>query len=374
MTDTTTQQTTTRSRRWYRQGALVAGLAVLALIALATLLGPVLLPYGPNDIDLAQLERPPSTDHLLGTDELGRDVLARLLAGGRLSVLVGLAAALVQLVVGVTIGAVSGYVGGWVDATLMRITEVFMCFPFYSIAVTLAGLFGASIWNVVLIIGLLSWTGLARLVRAEVLSLREREFVLFARASGVPGLRIITRHLLRNTTGPILVNGTLAVAGAVLAEAALSFLGLGVKQPDPSWGNMLSAAQSMRVLSYEWWLWIPPGIAIVAMVLAVYLVGDGLAALLNPRPHAPLRDLVLGRRRTAASSRRPHFVKRRLTAPGRSSTAPGPTPTRADRGAEASAVVPVPDGTVDTAPVPPSPAHPLPVPPAATHREDVSHV
>ncbi|WP_268921366.1 ABC transporter permease [Serinibacter arcticus] len=181
---------TSRRRRpgrvWYREPRLVTGLAVLAVVALATLVGPLLLPYGPNEIDLLQLERPPSPEHVLGTDDLGRDVLARLLHGGRLSIMVGLAAALVQLVVGVTVGAVSGYVGGWVDSTLMRITEIFMCFPFYSIAVTLAGLFGASIWNVVLIIGLLSWTGLARLVRAEVLSLREREFVLFARASGVP--------------------------------------------------------------------------------------------------------------------------------------------------------------------------------------------
>ncbi|MGO3885566.1 MAG: oligopeptide ABC transporter permease [Mycetocola sp.] len=280
-----------RGRTLLRQPLFLIGSGILLAIVASALAAPILSGYGPNDIDLSNLEAAPSAEHPLGTDALGRDVLARLLYGGRISVLVGVAAVLLQVVIGVTIGAIAGYVGGRTDTVLMRFTEIVMCFPFYAIAITLAAIFGASIWNVILIIGILNWTGLARLVRAELLSLREREYVLAARALGVRPWHIIGRHLLRNAYGPILVNATLAVAGGILAEAALSFLGLGVAQPDPSWGNMLTAAQSMRVLSYEWWLWVPPGLAIVLMVLSINFIGEALASTLTPRNSALLRDL-----------------------------------------------------------------------------------
>lgn len=284
------------SRKLGGNSFFVIGLAVLLLLGGLALAAPWIAPFNPDEIDLFAIEAPPGNGHLLGTDELGRDVFSRLLYGGRVSVLVGLSAVLVQLVIGIALGSLAGYWGGLIDATVMRLTEVVMCFPFYAIGITLAAIFGASMWNVILIIGLLSWTGLARLVRAELLSLREREFVLAARAMGIGSVAIVFRHLLRNAYGPVLVYATLAVAHGILAEAALSFLGLGVRQPQPSWGNMLSAAQSMRVLTYQWWLWIPPGVAIVLMVLAINFVGEGLSRALNPRPASPVRDLRPTRR------------------------------------------------------------------------------
>ncbi|MFT3943768.1 MAG: ABC transporter permease [Ancrocorticia sp.] len=279
------------SKSLLRQPTFIVGSFILVAIGGLAFLGPLFLPLDPNAIDLSNLESPPSAAHLLGTDALGRDVLARLLYGGQVSVLVGVTAVLVQMIIGVLVGSLAGYFGGWLDHVLMRFTEIVMCFPFYAIAISLAAIFGASITNVILIIGVLGWTGLARLVRAELLSLREREYVLAARAAGVSAPVIIVRHLLRNAYGPILVNATLAVAGAILAETALSFLGLGVTQPDPSWGNMLSAAQSMRVLSNEPWLWVPPGIAIALMVLAINFIGDALSTSLAPRQGALLKDL-----------------------------------------------------------------------------------
>jgi len=180
-----------------------------------------------------------------------------------------------------------------VDSVIMRLIDIVMCFPFYAMAITLAAIMGASLWNVIFIIGILHWTGLARLVRAELLALRESGYVLAAKAIGVGGLTIILRHLLRNACAPVLINLTLAVANAILAEAALSFIGLGVRQPQPSWGNMLSAAQSLRVIDGEWWLWVPPGLAIVLMVLSINLMGEGVGRVLNPRPAAPVRDIAL---------------------------------------------------------------------------------
>ncbi|MCB8821946.1 ABC transporter permease [Microvirga rosea] len=269
----------------------MVGFSILLVLVALALAAPWIAPFAPDEVDLFAIEAPPGDGHLLGTDEIGRDVFSRLIYGGRVSVLVGVSAALVQILIGTTLGAIAGYRGGLSDALVMRLTEVIMCFPFYAIAITLAAIFGASVWNVILIIGALHWTGLARLVRAELLSLRERGFVLAARAMGVSPIKIIFNHLLRNAYGPILVYATLAVANSILAEAALSFLGLGVRQPQPSWGNMLSAAQSMRVLTYQWWLWIPPGAAIVLMVLAINFVGESLSRALSPRPGAPIRDL-----------------------------------------------------------------------------------
>lgn len=165
----------------------------------------------------------------------------------------------------------------------MRIVDTIMCFPFFVIAITVAALAGPSVWNVILIIGLLQWTGVARIVRAEILSIKQSEFIEAARAMGLNSFEIIINHLLPNTLSPVIVNATLAVAQGILMEAGLSFLGLGVKQPEPSWGNILSAAQSMRVLQYEWWLWIPAGVLVFLSVLSINFVGDGLRDALDPK-------------------------------------------------------------------------------------------
>lgn len=263
---------------WFVEGTLS-----VAFIVSVCLAAPVLTSHGPNDIDLTHLEAGPSSDHLLGTDALGRDVFSRLLYGGRMSILVGVAAVAVQVVIGVALGAAAGFFRGKTDALIMRVAEIFQCFPFYPLAITIAAVFGASIWNVMLIIGLLQWPGLARLVRAEALMLREREFVQYSRIIGVPAWRIVFNGVIRNIVPLITVNATLAVTKAILSEAALSFLGLGVKQPDPSWGNMLSAAQSFRVLGYEPWLWIPPGVAIALLVLSLNAIGESLQESMRPR-------------------------------------------------------------------------------------------
>ena len=272
-----------RSRSLLRNPLFVGGLTVTLAIVAACLAAPLLTRYAPNDIDLNSLEVAPSATHWLGTDALGRDIFSRLLYGGRMSILVGLAAVALQIVIGVTLGTVAGYHKGIVDAIVMRISEIFQCFPFYPLAITIAAVFGANVWNVVLIIGVLQWPGLARLVRAEVLSLREHAFVDYSRAIGVPTWRILWNGLVRNCIPVIVVNGTLAVTTAILSEAALSFLGLGVSQPDPSWGNMLSSAQNFRVLSYEPWMWIPPGVAIALLVLAVNAMGEALQEHVRPR-------------------------------------------------------------------------------------------
>lgn len=261
----------------------VGGLSVALVIVAACLAAPLLTRYAPNDIDLNSLEAAPSSAHLLGTDALGRDIFSRLLYGGRMSILVGVAAVAIQVVIGVVLGTVSGYFRGAADAVIMRVAEIFQCFPFYPLAITIAAVFGANVWNVVLIIGLLQWPGLARLVRGEVLSIRENAFIDYSRAIGVPTYRILWDGLIRNCVPVIVVNATLAVTTAILSEAALSFLGLGVSQPDPSWGNMLSSAQSFRVLSYEPWMWIPPGVAIALLVLSINAIGESLQEYLRPR-------------------------------------------------------------------------------------------
>jgi len=259
------------------------GLVILLSFMLITLLAPVLAPYGRDTIDMARVDQPPSAEHLLGTDELGRDVLSRLLYGGQVSMGVGVAATFFQLIIGVTLGSIAGYYGSRVDSTIMWVTDVIMCFPFFVIAISMAALLGPSVWNVILIIGILEWTAVARIVRGRILSLRSLEFVEAAKALGLSRWEIITRHLIPNTMGPIIVYATLSVAQGILAEASLSFLGLGVMQPQASWGGMMAAAQKMRVLQNEWWLWIPAGSMVLTTVLSINFLGDGLRDALDPQ-------------------------------------------------------------------------------------------
>jgi len=224
---------------------------------------------------------PPSFAHPLGTDDLGRDVLARILYGARISLLVGFVAVGLATLIGVFLGALSGYYGRWVDSLIMRFVDIMLCFPTFFLILAVIAFLEPSIWNIMIIIGLTSWMGVARLVRAEFLSLRERDFVVAAKALGATDRRIIFRHILPNALSPVLVSATLGVAGAILTESALSFLGIGVQPPTPSWGNMLITGK--QTLGTAWWLSVFPGMAILLTVLGYNLLGEGIRDALDPR-------------------------------------------------------------------------------------------
>ena len=270
-------------KKFLKNKLAVIGFSILTIFVLASIFAPLITSFDRDSIDLMNIESAPNSLHILGTDELGRDVFTRLLYGGRVSLGVALCATVIQLIIGVSLGCISGFYGKLVDNVIMRGVDIVMCFPFFVIAITIAALFGASVWNIILIIGCLQWTGVARIVRSKILSLKQNEFIEAARAMGLSNFEIITKHLLPNVLSPIIVNATLNVATGILMEAGISFLGLGVKQPQPSWGNMLSAAQSMRVLQYEWWLWIPAGLFVFLSVLCINFVGDGLRDALDPK-------------------------------------------------------------------------------------------
>lgn len=259
------------------------GLCLLVMLALSAILAPHLSRQDRDQPNIFAAEQPPSREHWLGTDELGRDLFTRLLYGGRVSLTVGLVAVAIYLVIGTALGAVAGYYGGRADSIIMRITDVVMVIPFLPLALTMAAVMGPSVYNTMLILGLLGWTGICRLVRGEFLTLRRQDYVEAAVAQGAGDLRIIFRHILPNALAPILVAATLGIAGAILGEAGLSFLGLGVQEPVPSWGNMLSSAMSLKALLLQRWLWVPPALMIFIAVLSVNLVGDGLREALDPQ-------------------------------------------------------------------------------------------
>lgn len=261
----------------------VLGLFILIILTLFAFFASFITKYDPNEIDLYNIASPPSNEHILGTDDLGRDVFARLLYGGRVSLMVGIMSTIIQLFIGVFLGSIAGYYGGFIDHMVMRFVDIIMCFPFFVVAISIASITGPSLWNLIIIISLLTWTSIARIVRAEILSLKEREFIEAARALGLNGIEIIIKHLLPNTLSPILVAATLSIADGILIEAALSFLGMGVRPPMASWGNMLSAAQSMRSLQFEWWLWLPPGLMVFSTVFSINFLGDGLRDALDPK-------------------------------------------------------------------------------------------
>jgi len=260
--------------------AAAGGLIVLALFV-AALAAPWLSPYDPSDFDARHVLDGPSTLHLLGTDGLGRDVLSRMLWGSRVSLMVGFVSVGISTLVGVTLGAVAGYFRGAVDAVLMRFVDVMLTFPTFFLILAVIAYLDASIWNIMLVIGLTSWMGVCRLVRAEVLSLRERDFMVAAEALGMKPSRVILRHALPNAMAPVFVAGILGVAGAILVESALSFLGIGVQPPQPSWGNILTEGKS--TLGVAWWLSVCPGLAILVTVLGYNLLGEGLRDVLDPR-------------------------------------------------------------------------------------------
>ncbi|MDC7223016.1 MAG: ABC transporter permease [Spirochaetales bacterium] len=270
-------------QRLRRNKMAVAALFILLFFILISLFAPLLSPYDRDRVDMANAYQKPSAEHWLGTDDLGRDTFTRLLYGGRVSLSVGLVSTAISLLIGVFLGAVAGYAGGWVDNLIMRIVDVVMCFPFFVIAIAIAAVLGPSIYNVMLISGILSWTKICRIVRAEVMAIKGREFIEAAVSLGLESWEIILKHILPNILAPIIVYATLGIATGILSEAGLSFLGLGVKQPQPSWGNMLASAQSLRSLRLHWWLWITPGLMVLTTILSINILGDGLRDAFDPK-------------------------------------------------------------------------------------------
>jgi peptide/nickel transport system permease protein len=262
----------------------VASLGVVIAASALCLAAPVIAPFSFDEIDLTGIRQPPSAGHWLGTDALGRDLLTRILYGGRVSILIGLLAAVVGTGFGSLVGAVAGYFGGRVDGVLMRFTDVVYSIPTLPLLIVLASYTRAGALSMAATIGVLSWMATARVVRGEVLKIRRMEYVQAARGLGASNLRIIGRHVLPNAVGPIVVGATLAVGNAIILESSLSFLGLGVQPPTPTWGNMLMDAQS--TMASEPWLSIFPGVAILLVVLAVNFLGDGLQDALDPRAEA----------------------------------------------------------------------------------------
>ena len=260
--------------------ALMGGLVVGALF-IVSILAPVLSPYDPDAINVSEILMPPSRQHPLGTDELGRDVLSRLIWGSRISLKVGFVAVGIAVLIGVVVGAMAGYYGGWIDSILMRFVDMMLCFPAFFLILAVIAILEPNIYNIMAVIGLTSWMGVARLVRAEFLRIREMDFVKAARSIGASDCRIIFRHILPNALSPVIVAATLGVAGAILTESALSFLGIGVQPPTPSWGNMLTAGKDNMEIA--WWLSVFPGLAILVTVLGYNLLGEGLRDILDPR-------------------------------------------------------------------------------------------
>lgn len=267
----------------FKQSRLaLLGLLILAVLVTLAVLAPWIAPQGQNEIDLFSIKAPPSREHLLGTDALGRDVLSRLLYGGRMSLAIGVAAAIICAVVGIFFGAIAGYYGGWVDGAIMRYVDLMLAFPSIFLLLIIAAMFeGISVWGVILFLALFSWMWLTRIIRAEFLSLKRRDFIEAARSIGVPDRQIIMRHLLPNVIGAIVVSFTLDVALFMLAEAGLSFLGFGVPPGIPTWGNMLSESRTDYLTDPM--LAILPGLALTIAVLAFNFVGDGLRDAFDPK-------------------------------------------------------------------------------------------
>lgn len=267
--------------RFRRNSLSVAGGGIVLLLVLIAALASFISPYNPDDIDRKHILEAPEWSHPFGTDDLGRDVLSRMIWGARISLAVGFVAVGIATVIGMILGALSGYYGGWLDRIIMRFIDIMLSIPTFFLILAVIAFIGPSIWNIMVIIGLTAWMGVARLVRAEFLSLKEREFVLAARAIGASDLRIIFRHIMINSMAPVLVSAVLGIAGAVLTESALSFLGIGVQPPTPSWGNILTLGKDNMEIA--WWLSVFPGLAILITVIGYNLLGEGIRDSIDPR-------------------------------------------------------------------------------------------
>lgn len=257
------------------------GLGIILILLLIAIFAPFIARQDPTTIIIQNALLGPSKDHLLGTDSLGRDIFSRLVYAARIALSIGIIAVGIAALIGVMLGSIAGYFGGKIDAIIMRFTDIMLCFPSFFLILSVVAIIGPSIFNIMVIIGLTSWMGMARMIRAEIMSLKTREFVLASRALGASNFYIILRHLIPNGIGPVLVSFVFGVAGAILTEAGLSFLGLGVQPPNPSWGNILMEGKS--VMGVGWWVIVFPGLAILITVLAFNLLGEGVRDMLNPR-------------------------------------------------------------------------------------------
>ena len=268
-------------RRFRHHRLACFSLAVLAVICTAAVLAPIIAPYDPEEI-AGPFGAAPSLKFILGTDQIGRDMFSRLLYATRISLLVGVLATAISTAIGVILGLLGGYFGGWLDIAIMRFTDMVMSFPYIFLVLVAAAIFEPGLWSIILILGFVDWPGIARLVRGNVLSLRETNFVKGSIVAGMPTRHILFSEILPNTVAPILVYATSVMALSMLDGASLSFLGMGVQPPAASLGNMLNSAQSLTVLTRQPWLWIPPGLLIVILVVAINFVGDALRDALDP--------------------------------------------------------------------------------------------
>jgi len=270
-------------RRFRKHRLAVAGAIFILILALTAAGADFIAPYEYQEQDLERYREGPSSAHWLGTDSYGRDVLSRLIYGGRVSLSVGLVAVIIAQGIAVVLGSIAGYYGGASDWIVMRLVDVVMAFPWLIMVIMMVSLLGPSVFNAMLAIGILGWTIPTRLVRGQILAIREMDYILAARAVGVKARRTIFRHILPGVMGPLVVSATFMVATAILMEAGLSFLGLGVQPPIASWGNMMFAAMELIILEDMPWLWVPPGVAIALSVLAINFIGDGLRDALDPK-------------------------------------------------------------------------------------------
>jgi len=268
-------------KRFRKNKLAMTGFWIVSALCIVSAFAPLFAIVPPDRINTEEVLAPPSLSHPLGTDSLGRDCFSRLVYGARISLLVGFVAVGIAIIVGVTLGAIAGYYGGIADSAIMRFVDIMLCFPSIFLIMAVIAFLEPSIINIMAVIGLTGWMGVARLVRAEFLSLRERDFVLAARVAGASNLRIAFFHILPNAMAPVLITATLGVGSAILTESALSFLGIGVQAPMPSWGNMLT--EGKEFIEVAWWLSVFPGIAILIAVLAYNLLGEGLRDALDPR-------------------------------------------------------------------------------------------
>ncbi|MEW6408861.1 MAG: ABC transporter permease [Nitrospirota bacterium] len=268
-------------KRFSRNPLGVAGGIVVLLLFAVSFFAETIAPYDPNFIDTDNILSHPTKTHPLGTDELGRDVLSRMLLGSRVSLKVGFIAVGIAIMIGIIVGSIAGYYGGRVDNILMRFVDIMLCFPTFFLILAVISILEPSIWNIMIVIGVTAWMDVARLVRAEFLTLKERDYVSAAKAVGSGDIRIIFKQILPNALSPVLVAATMGVAGAILTESALSFLGLGVQPPTPSWGGILTSGKDN--IEIAWWLSLFPGLAILMTVLSYNLLGEGIRDAIDPR-------------------------------------------------------------------------------------------
>jgi len=258
----------------FRNKLAVLGAITVGLLALIAIFAPFIAPYDPAEINIKDALLAPSFEHILGTDQLGRDVFSRMVYGARISLVIGFVAVGISVLIGLIIGSIAGYYGGRIDSVLMRFVDIMLCFPSLFLILAIVAILEPNIIIIMVVIGITSWMGTARLIRAEILTLKEREFIQATKVLGASDFRIILRHLMPNGIGPVLVNAVLGMAAAVLIESSLSFLGIGVQPPTPSWGNILMEGKA--TLGVCWWLMLFPGLAIFVTVLGYNLLGEGL--------------------------------------------------------------------------------------------------